>query len=92
MSKWSKELESAVIAAKMAGQLILDNFEKDIDIIHKSKKELVTEIDLKSQAIIQSMLKKDFPDYDFFAEEGCDDEPICGLTWVAFLIILILSC
>jgi myo-inositol-1(or 4)-monophosphatase len=82
MSKWSKELESAVIAAKMAGQLILDNFEKDIDIIHKSKKELVTEIDLKSQAIIQSMLKKDFPDYDFFAEEGCDDEPICGLTWV----------
>jgi len=82
MSEWSKELECAVVAAKIAGQLILDNFEKDIDIIHKSKKELVTEVDIKSQSIIQSILNKDFPEYDFFAEEGYDDEPIYGLTWV----------
>lgn len=82
MTKWDKELESAVLAAKKAGKVIIDNFEKDINIVHKSNKELVTEVDLHSQNIIQNILGKDFPDYNFFAEERCDRNPICGLTWV----------
>jgi len=80
--KWSKELESAISAVKEAGKLVAENFEKQIQVIRKDPKELVTKIDLQSQSIITEALKKDFPNYHFYTEETRQEQIIDGLTWV----------
>ena len=79
---WDKELATAIKAVKLAGDLILDNFEKKVPIIRKSPKEFVTKLDVECQNIIVESLERDFPEYNYYLEETRKKQAINGLTWV----------
>jgi len=57
-------------AAREAGALLLENFERGIRIEFKGKYDLVTEADRQAEALIVRMIREQFPDHDVLAEEG----------------------
>lgn len=65
----SMMLETAVVAARLAGQKAME----EIDFIKSSIKngnELVTQADSKCQKIIIDRVKENYPDHGFICEEG----------------------
>jgi myo-inositol-1(or 4)-monophosphatase len=64
---YDKILNTAIKAAKKAGDIILHNKAKTIEI--KSKSDYVTEVDVKCQDEIKSIISAEFPDHKFLAEE-----------------------
>jgi myo-inositol-1(or 4)-monophosphatase len=56
-------------AAREAGSLLMDNFERGIRIEFKGKYDLVTEADRQAEALIVDLIRKRFPDHDILAEE-----------------------
>ena len=65
-------LHIAVDAAKEAGKFLKQNLGKVLDIQQKAgqEKNLVTEIDKRSEEIIIGIIKKHFPRHDILAEES----------------------
>ncbi len=71
MSSYASHLHTAVEAAKSVGQLIREAFGQNFSSQAKTNaRDLVTEVDIKSQDRIISILKRDFPDIPVLAEEG----------------------
>ena len=62
-------LETAIVAARLAGQRAMEeiNF---IKASPKKKNELVTQTDVRCQKIIIDRIKETYPDHGFIAEEG----------------------
>lgn len=61
----------AIALCKQAGAIIVEGYYRDdITIDYKSRTNLVTDIDYKSEKYIVSKLKEQFPDFDIVAEEG----------------------
>ncbi len=73
----SKFLDAAEAAARAAGAELLD-WQGRFQAREKGPSDLVTEADLASQACVQSMLLKQFPNHGFLAEENCHIEPADG--------------
>jgi myo-inositol-1(or 4)-monophosphatase len=69
-----KELEQirkvAVRAALAAGELQMRYYRKRLHVREKAKSSLVTEVDLRSEALIRRALEKDFPYFQFRGEES----------------------
>ena len=61
--------ETAVIA----GQLILEVYNKDFDVEYKDDNSPLTEADKKANDYIVGILQEEFPDYSILAEESKDD-------------------
>ena len=77
-----KQLETAKFAAKEAGKILLENFSKPYEIKQKGeRKEFVTEIDLKSEKRILSILKKEFPEHSILSEEAGEQKKKSEFTW-----------
>ncbi|MGZ3653352.1 MAG: inositol monophosphatase family protein, partial [Bdellovibrionota bacterium] len=70
----AKELEkirkAAAEAAVEAGKITLRYYRKTFDVREKARSSLVTEADLKSEALIRKILGKKFPSFQFRGEEG----------------------
>lgn len=69
----SKILETAIVAARLAGQKALE----EADFVKfriKNNCELVTDADAKCQQIIIDRIKETYPDHGFIAEEGQQDK------------------
>jgi myo-inositol-1(or 4)-monophosphatase len=64
----------AAEAAVEAGKITLRYYRKTLDVREKARSSLVTEADLKSEALIKRMLSKKFPSYQFRGEEGGQNE------------------
>ncbi|HUT30437.1 MAG TPA: inositol monophosphatase [Sedimentisphaerales bacterium] len=67
----SAMLETALVAARLAGQRAME----EIDFVKVSVKngsELVTQADGRCQQIIIARIKEAYPDHGFIAEEGAD--------------------
>jgi len=62
-------LETATVAARLAGQKAVEEMNY-IKISVKNNTELVTQADGKCQKIIIDLVKENFPDHGFIAEEG----------------------
>ena len=65
----SQMLETAVVAARLAGQKAMEEFDY-IKVSVKNDNELVTQADTKCQQIIVDRIKEAYPDHGFIAEEG----------------------
>jgi myo-inositol-1(or 4)-monophosphatase len=65
----SKMLETAIVAARLAGQRAIEeiNFTK---ASIKNNNEMVTQADARCQKIIIDRIKETYPDHGFIAEEG----------------------
>lgn len=64
-------LETAVVAARLAGQTAMEE-QGYIKVMVKNGNELVTQADSKCQRIIVDRIKEAYPDHGFLAEEGVD--------------------
>lgn len=67
----SEMLETAVVAARLAGQRALEEL-RYIHTTQKNPDELVTQADPICQKIIIDRIKETYPDHGFIAEEGPD--------------------
>jgi myo-inositol-1(or 4)-monophosphatase len=75
-------LRVAVKAAQEAGQMLRDNLNASREIIYKGEVDLVTNFDNQSQHMIFDLLENNFPDHDFIAEEGLDQEKGGDYRWI----------
>lgn len=73
----------AVEAVKEAGKVIRENFGhvKDLRIKHGDWRDLVTDVDLKSNQIIMEILKENFPEHNIISEESKPLEKESDYTW-----------
>jgi myo-inositol-1(or 4)-monophosphatase len=62
-------LETAMMAARLAGQLAMRELES-IKVSIKNNDEIVTQADAKCQQVIIDTITKKYPDHGFIAEEG----------------------
>ncbi|HEY8279795.1 MAG TPA: inositol monophosphatase family protein [Bdellovibrionota bacterium] len=62
--------KAAVEAAVEAGKVTLRYYRKRLQVREKARSSLVTEADLKSEALIRKLLGKKFPGFQFRGEEG----------------------
>ena len=65
----SRLLETAIVAARLAGQRAMEEIEF-VKISIKNNSELVTQADTRCQKIIIDHIKENYPDHGFIAEEG----------------------
>jgi myo-inositol-1(or 4)-monophosphatase len=69
-SELEKIRRAAGEAAVEAGKVTLRYYRKTLDVREKARSSLVTEADLKSEALIRKLLGKKFPTFQFRGEEG----------------------
>ena len=67
---YDAELDVAVDAARRAGRLQMERYERLERIVHKSDHDVVTEVDEMSEQLIIGALRAVFPHDGFLAEEG----------------------
>jgi myo-inositol-1(or 4)-monophosphatase len=75
-------LDVAGIAAKKAGQALLEHFGDIKHVKPKSQGNLVTDVDFLSEKIILDFLKQEYPDFGILSEESNSSVPVAGHTWV----------
>ena len=63
-------LETAIVAARLAGQRAMEELNFIKASVKKSESELVTQTDTRCQQIIIGRIKENYPDHGFIAEEG----------------------
>jgi myo-inositol-1(or 4)-monophosphatase len=78
----TSELESAITAARAAGQLLRERLGTTYQIRHKGPADLVTEIDHQAQDLIANMLKEAFPTYELVGEEGSEPGSPDSPRWI----------
>jgi myo-inositol-1(or 4)-monophosphatase len=66
----TSELETALSAAKRAGEVLRVGFGAEHDITYKGEVDLVTEVDKAAERVIREELLETFPSYGMLAEEG----------------------
>jgi myo-inositol-1(or 4)-monophosphatase len=79
---FARELQVAEVAARAAGAIQLDHYERIEHLDYKSEKDVVTEVDHLSEAAILSTLKEAFPDDAYLAEESGTSGAVADRTWV----------
>ncbi len=84
MSDYTKELETAVKAARKAQRIIIDYRDsREFGIDFKGKNDLVTDADLEAEKAILDVIRENFPDDRWLAEETAGDDSISGdRTWL----------
>jgi len=66
----SEMLETAIVAARLAGQRAVEEIDFVKAVQKKNQEELVTQTDARCQQIIIGRIKETYPDHGFVAEEG----------------------
>ena len=66
-------LKSIINVAMDAGKIVLSGADKNKHINYKGSIDMVTEFDLKAEALILDKMSKLFPNYNFVAEESSND-------------------
>lgn len=77
-----KEREVATRAIKQAGKVSLENFRREKKVRKKEFKELVSNVDLKSEEIIIQEIKKNFPNHGVTSEESGTEGGRKDYTWI----------
>jgi len=68
-----KELETAIMAAKLAGEIIMSVYTQAFAVTIKDDKSPVTDADVKANKLILEKLSTIFPDDGYLSEEARDD-------------------
>ncbi len=86
-SAWSAELAFAIDTAAAAGAILMDHYEQLERIDYKSARDVVTEADHLSEALVIAAIRDRFPGDAILAEESGahaarDARPVNGRVWV----------
>ncbi|MEE3054147.1 MAG: inositol monophosphatase family protein [Planctomycetota bacterium] len=82
MTDLKKRMEVALAAAKKAGELTLEYFQKGIEVEFKADSSPVTEADRNSEALLIELLEGEFPTDAFLGEESGERPGDSGYRWV----------
>jgi myo-inositol-1(or 4)-monophosphatase len=63
-------VNTAIKAARLAGDYLLDNFGKSNQVITKGDRDLATELDNQAEKMIIAQIQRKFPNHGFLAEEN----------------------
>jgi myo-inositol-1(or 4)-monophosphatase len=74
--------DTAIIAAKEAGQILLENFQKIKTVNRKGERELVSNVDIASENKILEIIKNKYPDHDILCEESGLQKNASDYKWV----------
>ncbi len=77
-----KELDVAIRAAKGGGKILETGFHNIHTIRMKTGRDLVTEMDVRSEKKILSILRKTFPDYSIYSEESGKEMKDSECMWI----------
>jgi myo-inositol-1(or 4)-monophosphatase len=66
----SKEFETAISAAREAGELLREGFGRQHSVRYKGEVDIVTEVDERAERLITEILLGAFPTYGMLAEES----------------------
>lgn len=78
----SKELKTAIRAARAAGNIVLRHFKKPLIVNYKEKNEVVTNVDRLSQNKILKIIKRAFSDHSFWSEEMPELKTKSDYEWI----------
>lgn len=83
-SRWADELAFAAETARQAGNVIQQGYGNLERIEHKSRRDVVTEIDVRSEELIIAAIRDRFPGDGILAEESGSHTAAArrGRTWV----------
>ncbi|MDE0738752.1 MAG: inositol monophosphatase family protein [Planctomycetota bacterium] len=82
MTDLQKRMELALEAARKAGELTLEYFQKGIEVEFKADQSPVTEADRNSEALLIELLSNEFPKDAFLGEESGERPGSSGYRWV----------
>lgn len=78
----SKELETAIAAAKASGEVLRHNFGTTLDVRYKGPVDLVTQVDEESERVTTTILQEAFPTYGILAEESGRSAGEADARWI----------
>src|SRR5437016_11066886 len=70
MSAWELELAFATDVARKAGEIIQAGYGRIEQIDRKSRRDVVTDVDYRSEELVLSEIRRRFPDDAILAEES----------------------
>lgn len=75
-------LEVATAAAREAGGIIAAGFSKEKQVKYKGKGNIVTDVDLKVDDALKSLLQREYPTHSIISEESDAIRGDSGYTWI----------
>jgi len=78
----SDYLQTAVEAARAAGQLLRDNFGAELDVNAFEAHDIKLDLDVRSQDLITGILVKRYPDHAIYGEEGIAGNQSSPFQWI----------
>jgi histidinol-phosphatase len=79
---WQSRYETAIDAAKKAGEVALAYFDKPLDVIFKADESPVTIADQNAEKLLRDTFLGKFPDDGFLGEEFGDTRGASGYRWI----------
>ncbi|MCF7887500.1 MAG: inositol monophosphatase [Candidatus Omnitrophica bacterium] len=75
-------LDTAILAAKEAGDFLLDNFRKANKVESKGDRNLVTNLDKQAESMIRAKIDAKFPKHGIIGEEGGKKNIDSDYLWI----------
>jgi myo-inositol-1(or 4)-monophosphatase len=75
-------LETAIAAARAAGELLRTHFGKPLDVSQFLAHDIKLELDVQSQELITRMLLQRFPEHALYGEEGVAGNQASEFQWI----------
>jgi len=72
----------AIKAVKSAGKIVAEDFIKSKETYLKAPRDIVTEVDLKSEKLIINLISKNFPDHSLLSEEAGFIDKKSDYLWI----------
>ena len=82
MSNTGPMLETALEAARRAGQVIVERYPAGHTLTVKGYRDIATEVDIAAEAVILDLIRARFPDHAILSEEAGGSGIGSGYTWV----------
>ena len=75
-------LEAATRAARLAGELLRENFGRPLKVDAEEAHDIKLELDVRSQELITKLLLEKFPNHSILGEEGSAENTSTEFEWV----------
>ena len=78
----TSHLDTALAAARAAGDLLRANFGKPLDVNEFAAHDIKLDLDVRAQTLITEILLRAFPDHAIFGEEGIAGNQASEWQWI----------
>ena len=75
-------LQTAVEAARRAGQVIVEHYPEGRTVTEKGFRDLVTDVDMAAEKVILDLIRARFPEHAVVSEEAGGSEISSDYTWI----------